>query len=36
MADELNEPAKHVYEKIGYVGSETEGQLDMVYQVCSE
>ncbi len=31
MADELNEPAKHVYEKTGYVGSETEIQLDMIY-----
>ena len=31
MADELNEPAKHVYKKIGYVGSQTEIQLDMIY-----
>lgn len=33
MADDLNEPAKHVYEKIGYIGSETEIQLDMIYCV---
>lgn len=31
MADELNEPAKHVYKKIGYAGSQMEIQLDMIY-----
>lgn len=33
MADDLNEPAKHLYKKIGYIGSETEIQLDMIHEI---